>query len=250
MEILDLFAGIGGFSLAAHWMGWSTAAFVEQDVSCQEHLKKRFGREVEIYGDIRQFSAESFRGVDIVTGGFPCPAFSQSGKRGGFEQDDLFFELLRVVQECSPRWFVLENVEGITKWIPQIRAEVEALGYEYTDAIFDARDFGVAQMRRRYFAVCFRGGNGSDSQPIRRIQRDEGAGIYGLQPYSPNTERRWSPTIKTKDEWRAICSNAVRRGEVDGIPRRMDRMKQLGNSIVPQIAYEIFKAINLTKRTI
>lgn len=243
MRVLDLFAGIGGFSLAAHWMGWKTVAFVERDKACQKVLAKRF-EGVPIYEDVRDVSGESFRGiVDIVTAGFPCPAFSRAGKRGGFEQDDLFFEAIRVATESECRWIVFENVEGIRPWIPEVRATIQTAGYEFTDAIFDGTDFGVAQLRRRYFAVCFRRGNGTDSQPVRRIQRNESAGIHGLQPYAPNAERRWTPTIKTKDEWRTICSDAVRVRDLNGIPGRMDRLKQLGNSINPQLAFEIFKAI-------
>ena len=78
MVLLDLFAGIGGFSLAAHQLGWTTAAFVERDEFCQKVLRKNFPG-VEIYDDITTFSGESFRGrCDIVTGGFPLSAVQQS----------------------------------------------------------------------------------------------------------------------------------------------------------------------------
>jgi DNA (cytosine-5)-methyltransferase 1 len=78
MRVLDLFAGIGGFSLAAHWMGWQTVAFVEKEKFCQKVLAKNFPG-VPIHGDIFDFDGKPLRGtVDLVCGGFPCQPFSAS----------------------------------------------------------------------------------------------------------------------------------------------------------------------------
>lgn len=108
MRLLDLFAGIGGFSLAAHWMGWETAAFVEKETFCQKVLRKNFGQGIEIHDDIFEFSGRPFRGaVDIITGGFPCQPFSAAGKRKGRNDErHLFPEMLRVISEVKPRWVV------------------------------------------------------------------------------------------------------------------------------------------------
>lgn len=119
MRVLDLFSGIGGFSLAAHRMGWQTAAFVEKEPFCQKVLAKNF-KGVPIYGDIFEFDGKPFRGaVDIVCGGFPCQPFSAAGKRGGVKDERyLFPETLRVIAEVAPAWVVLENVAGLIS-IPQ-----------------------------------------------------------------------------------------------------------------------------------
>jgi len=79
MKVLDLFAGIGGFSLAAHWIGWETIGFVEQNKDCHKVLRQ-FGDKIPIYGDIRDFTGTRGQ-ADIITGGFPCQPFSTAGKR-------------------------------------------------------------------------------------------------------------------------------------------------------------------------
>lgn len=113
--VLDLFSGIGGFSYAAHKLGWQTAAFCEKEKFCQQVLAKNFPG-VPIYDDVYTFPSESFRGrIDVLTGGFPCPPFSQAGKRLGVNDERyLFPEMLRIIREVQPAWFVLENVNGLT----------------------------------------------------------------------------------------------------------------------------------------
>lgn len=114
MRHLDLFSGIGGFALAARWMGWETVQFVELDKFCQRVLEKNFPG-VPIHGDIKTFDGTRFRGaVDIVTGGFPCQPFSTAGKRKGKADDRyLWPEMLRVIGEARPTFVVGENVAGI-----------------------------------------------------------------------------------------------------------------------------------------
>ena len=103
MKVLDLFAGIGGFSLAAHWMGWQTVAFVEKEPFCHKVLRKNFGQEIEIHDDIFNFDGRSLRGaVDIITGGFPCQPFSAAGKRKGRNDErHLFPQMLRVISRSA-----------------------------------------------------------------------------------------------------------------------------------------------------
>ena len=150
---IDLFSGIGGFSLAAGWAGFETIAFCENEPYCQEVLKARFGGHVtdsdgertgeqgeDVHGggesqtirgvglrdvpdtenripivpDIRNFDGTKFRGATLLTGGFPCQPFSVAGKRGGKEDDRyLWPEMLRVIKEAQPTWIVAENVTGI-----------------------------------------------------------------------------------------------------------------------------------------
>lgn len=154
MRILDLFSGIGGFSVAGHTLGWETAAFVERDKFCQAVLRSRFGAElvgdvennadgvceqaahtptgIPIYDDITTFSGGAFRGrCDIVTAGFPCQPFSAAGQRRG-DTDDRFLwpETVRIVSEARPEWCVFENVAGLLSMVESdtlSELEIEAL---------------------------------------------------------------------------------------------------------------------------
>ena len=246
MNHLSLFTGIGGLDLAAEWAGFKTVGQVEIDDYCNKVLQKHWP-DVPRWRDIFELTGEEIKEkcgtVDVISAGFPCPAFSMSGRRGGFEQDRLFYEATRICQEVEPTYIVFENVEGFTKWRDSLHAEVENIGYEWADYVLDARDFGIPQARRRYFAVCFRGRSLHGSQHLRRFQRKEGSDIYGLQPHIENTERRWTPTINSKEEWRSIFASGRKSGTIDGVSNRMDRLKCLGNAVVPQQAYPIFKAI-------
>ena len=114
MNLIDLCGGIGGFSLAGHWLGWKTVTFVEKDPFCQKVLSKNF-LGVPIHNDIYTFSAKPFRGrCDIVTAGFPCQPFSQAGqRRGSNDERYLFPEVLRIIAEAQPTWVLLENVDGL-----------------------------------------------------------------------------------------------------------------------------------------
>ena len=114
-KLLDLFSGIGGFSLGAEANGIPTVAFVEKDPFCQKVLRKHWSN-TPIISDIRTVKGEDYEtdGVTIVSGGFPCQPFSQAGKRKGTDDDRyLWDETLRVVTETKPRWFIGENVDGL-----------------------------------------------------------------------------------------------------------------------------------------
>jgi DNA (cytosine-5)-methyltransferase 1 len=217
-------------------------AFVEQDEYCQKVLKKHWA-DVPIINDIKEFRYDKAETIDLLTGGFPCPAFSRSGKQGGFEQDDLFYELIRVVRESRPTFIIIENVEGVTKWAEEIRYQVKASGYIHEDIILDARDFGIPQARRRYFGLGIQRGKLPSPQYIRRVQGVKSEDIPRIQPNTKNTKRRWTSTIGTKEEWRTIFSNCRRSGTINGIPNRMDRLKALGNAIVPQCVMPIMRVI-------
>ena len=241
MNILDLFSGIGAFSLGFHRASpdFKTIAFCEIDDFASRVLLKHWPNSVN-YTDIRnltykQLCKDGRSKIDVICGGFPCPAFSRSGKQGGFAQDDLFYELLRLIKECNPKYIVLENVEGITKWAEEIRREIKAIGYEYEDAILDARDFGIPQARRRYFGIGVRNGVLPSTQHLWGIWGIKSESLYGIQSYITNSERWGSHSISTKEEWRNVFSNCKSSGIIDGVPDRMDRLRCLGNSICPQI---------------
>lgn len=160
VKILDVFAGIGGFSLAAHWLGWQTVAFVEKDEFCQKVLRKNFG-DIPIYDDIRTFSGKPFRGrVDIITGGFPCQPFSVAGnQKGSSDERHLFPEMLRVIGEVEPSWVVAENVRGLLgiesgETFDEICSSLENLGYAVQTFCIPACAVNAPHRRDRLWIVA------------------------------------------------------------------------------------------------
>ena len=115
MKVLDLFSGIGGFSLGLERAGMETIAFCEFDKKAQLVLKKHWP-DVPIYDDVRKLNGRQFEGqsIDLICGGFPCQPFSVAGNRQGKEDDrHLWPEYLRLIQEIRPRWIIGENVTGL-----------------------------------------------------------------------------------------------------------------------------------------
>lgn len=189
MKILDLFSGIGGFSLAAHWLGWETIAFVEKDEFCRKVLAKNFPG-VEIYGDITEFSGKSFRGrCDIITGGFPCQPFSQAGKQQGRNDErHLFPQILRVISEVKPRWVVAENVRGLlSNESGQVFAEVitslESEGYEVITFCIPASSVGAPHKRDRLWIIA-----NSDGKRLQGRRSTRNSGVEGCGDRKQKTE--------------------------------------------------------------
>lgn len=168
MRILDLFSGIGGFSLAAHWAGFETAAFCEQDKFCQKVLSKNFPG-VPIFDDIKTLKGDQFNGsIDIVCGGFPCQPWSTAGKRRGAEDDrHLWPEMLRVVREARPRWVIGENVAGIIRMgLDAVLADLEAEGYTCQSFVIPACAKDAQHRRDRVWIVGYSEHNGRASSEV------------------------------------------------------------------------------------
>lgn len=157
----SLFTGIGGFDLAAEWMGWENVFQVEIDDFCQKVLTKNFPN-VERYKDIKEFDGTKYRGaVDIISGGFPCQPFSQAGKRKGTADNRyLWPEMLRIIGEVQPGWVVGENVRGLTNWngglvFDQVQADLEAEGYEVLPFLLPACAVNAPHRRDRIWFVAY-----------------------------------------------------------------------------------------------
>lgn len=165
--LIDLFAGIGGFSYAAHQLGWETLLFCEKDKFCQKVLKKNFG-DVSLIEDVFDVSAKSIRQLGIterpfaVSLGFPCQPFSHAGKREGTKDErHLFPQGLRIISELKPRWVVAENVRGLLsiesgQVFADVISSLEGEGYEVVTFCIPASAVGAPHRRDRLWIVARR----------------------------------------------------------------------------------------------
>lgn len=161
MKHIGLFEGIGGFSLAARWMGWETVAWCEWNPVCQRVLKYHFP-EAEAYGDITKTDFTKYADqIDILTGGFPCQPYSLAGKRKGKDDErHLWPQMLRAIREIRPRWVVGENVFGLINWdggvvFHEVQTDLEAAGYEVWPYVLPACAVNAPHRRDRVWFVAY-----------------------------------------------------------------------------------------------
>ena len=181
MKLLDLFSGIGGFSLGAEYNNIKTVGFVEKDAYCQKVLQKHWP-DVPILGDIRDVKRDTFESVDIVSGGFPCQPFSVAGKQRGTDDDRyLWDETIRVVSLYKPRWFVGENVEGLVNIqngvvLRQVQDDLEKEGFEVQCGIIPASGIGAWHQRKRVWIIAYSNSNRESrrSQYVQQGSRELG----------------------------------------------------------------------------
>ena len=182
---LDLFSGIGGFALAAHWAGFQTVQFVENEPYCQKVLQKNFPG-VPIHGDIHEFKANKYLGIRLLTGGFPCQPYSQAGKRRGSEDDRAIWpQMFRIVCECRPDFILGENVVGIVQMeLDNVLSDLEGEGYTCQSFIIPACAKDARHRRDRVWILAHSkhgsdrtiGGEESKKNCIQGISRSEGCG--------------------------------------------------------------------------
>ena len=259
LKLLDLFSGIGGFSLGFEKTGgFETIAFCEKDKFCQKVLAKHWNN-IKIYDEIRNLKGIQ---ADVITGGFPCQPFSVAGKRKGTDDDRyLWDETLRVIADTKPKWFVGENVEGIVnisegKVLQQIQKDLETEGFKVQCLIIPASGVGAWHQRKRVWIIGCNVSNSNANlrgrwRAIKQSGENEVRRIYSSKEEQAKDDLRSKAvgcdalSEQTKSWWQTqfeIC------GVPNGISYELDkdranRIKALGNSIVPEIAYEIAKAI-------
>jgi len=176
MKMLDLFSGIGGFSLAGEWSGFETVGFCEIDKYCQKVLKKNFP-DVPIFDDIRKLSRSDIDGaVDVITGGFPCQPFSVAGRKKGTQDDrDLWPQMFRVIKEFKPTWVIGENVANfVSMAFKRTKTDLESEGYEVQPFIIPACGVGARHRRDRVWIVGYSKHNGLNSAKQRLICQNNG----------------------------------------------------------------------------
>lgn len=240
----SLFTGIGGFDLAAENVGFTNIWCCEIDSYCQSVLRQNFSHN-DVYGDIIELSNPEY--VDVLSGGFPCQDISNAktwssnekfkgngikGKRSG-----LWHEFARIIEEVKPKYVVIENVPALTKkGFEKVLYDLAVIGYDAEWTIISAAEFGAPHLRKRLWIVAY---------PIGFGWSDKGI-IFSSE---------FRETISQSPKWessRTICRNNKKKtlsksfGIHDGISRKLDdaqRIKGLGNAIVPDIAEFIFTRI-------
>ncbi len=234
MKTLDLFSGIGGFSLAATWC-WKDEleikGFVEIDKFCQKVLKKHWP-DVSIYDDIFKVKGDEFGTVELVTGGFPCQPFSVAGRQRGKSDDRyLWPEMLRICEIVKPQWIIAENVYGIIsldngKTLEELCISLENAQYRPEIFIIPACASGAWHRRDRIWILAH-----SNKMGFNQNSRD---GFEQSNQYMENVTRQWDKDWRNESTIYRNCN---------GLSNRLDRIGALGNAIVPQIAYIIMQQI-------
>jgi DNA (cytosine-5)-methyltransferase 1 len=288
----SLFSGIGGFDLAAEWMGWENIFHCEWMPFPRQVLHYHFPKSIS-YEDITKTDFTIHRGsIDILTGGFPCQPYSQAGKRLGKEDErHLWPHMLRAIQEIEPTYVVGENVRGIVNWnggvvFEEVCADLESCGYEVQPILLAAAGVGAPHKRERVWFIA------TNTNSIRQHEREcdnevntSKGGINALNDINANVEQRTSSnpnneglqrgeingnfrekererefyrdiTRQVCNKWENFPTQSPICGGDDGLPTKLDgitfpkwraeSLKGYGNAIVPQVAYQIFKAIENT----
>ena len=234
MRHLDLFSGIGGFALAARSVGWETVGFCEIDSYCQKVLRKHWP-DVPIHGDV-----ETFDGIeaDIITGGFPCQDVSLAGPRAGLNgaRSGLWAEFARLIRKLRPRYVVVENTPGLLSLgMGTVLGDLAESGY---DAEWCCLPTGLnhGHRRERIWIVAYPLQSRLSQRRNAEPHRGDEAHIF--------TRERFASLFEVSVPAQKWADRSLLRRGVSRIPGRVDRVKALGNAIVPAVAEAIFRAID------
>ena len=268
MKVLDLFSGIGGFSLGLDRAGMETVAFCENDKFCQKVLAKHWPN-VPVHNNIEELDGREYKGtVDLVCGGFPCQPFSVAGQQRGKEDDRaLWPEMLRVIREVEPAWVIGENVSGIIHMeLDNVLSDLEGAGYSCQTFVIPACAVDAKHRRDRVWIIASHTNfnskpDGSQYEAERSGQldvadaeclRQQGQGEHehsGNQEAHRERQASHALDVGFREKRR---SQPRMGGMVDGVSRWMDepegiprvigkvpdrvhRLKALGNAVVPQV---------------
>lgn len=247
LKVLDLFSGIGGFSLGLERTGgFETVAFCEIDPFCRERLSIHWPK-VPCYDDVRSLTADRLAGdgigpIDIITGGFPCQDISIAGRKAGLEgsRSGLWSEIVRLAGELRPKHIIVENVANLLDgpserpgaWFGRVLCDLAELGFDAEWENIPASAVGAHFPGERVWIIA---------------SRPEAGGLRweGCWPASLGADQ-WG-----RDEFERLVRLSIRNGIPagslgrisDGLPNRLDRLHALGNAVVPQIPELIGNAI-------
>jgi DNA (cytosine-5)-methyltransferase 1 len=244
LKHLDLFSGIGGFSLAAQWVcGIQTTQFVEINRWCRILLNQNFPG-IPTHDDIATFT--SHRGeFDLFTGGFPCQDLSVAGNQKGIQtgtRSGLFFEIVRLICECRPRYVLLENVPALLssnggRDMGTVLWELSQLGYDAEWQIISANALGANHTRERLWIIAY---PNSVGYAVSEWEKRGAVQEWGMVS-SDFKREKLRPSYQRNELSKSPRSGTIAQSprRDDGLPKGVDvdeRLKALGNSIVPHCA--------------
>lgn len=241
---LSLFTGIGGLDLAAEWAGFQTVGQCEWAEYPIKVLEKHWSH-VERWKDIHDLSANEFyrrTGIEkgklaCISGGFPCQPHSVAGlRRASLDERDLWPEYRRIVDEIRPKWVVAENVRGLLssesgRFFRGILRDFANLGYDVGWCCYRAADVGAIHARERVAIIAHTNSERLEGMCKRSVYRRE----QQTYEYSGREIENWK-RLSNLYEPKLLRSH-------NGVPNYVDRIKCLGNAVVPQQFYLIFKTI-------
>jgi DNA (cytosine-5)-methyltransferase 1 len=226
LNVLSLFAGIGGIDLGLERAGMTTVGQVELDTYCRQVLARHWPevpRHDDVTTAIEWWRSQHRPHVNVIAGGYPCPAFSQAA-RGRNVAPDLWPHMRDIVDALRPDYVLLENVAAhLGRGFKGVLADLHAIGFDAEWSVVTACSVGASHTRRRLFAVAY-------------PHRDR-------EPMFPlDGEVAWLPTVAGhRGHWGIPTADDVRAD--DGVPDRVDRLRTLGNAVVPDVAEHIGRLI-------
>ena len=223
MNELALFAGAGGGILGGHLLGWRTVCAVEWEQYPASVLCARQNDGLlppfPIWDDVQTFDGKPWRGiVDVVSGGFPCQAYSKAAA-GRNTADDLWSEMRRIVADVAPRYVFAENVSRVA--IDQAANDCESMGYKTKALPISAKDLGADHIRERFWLLAYSDNDGELLQSIN-------AEASELQELGKSVWKNYPESLRM----------------VNGLDCRMDRLKAIGNGQVPLCAAEAWRILS------
>jgi DNA (cytosine-5)-methyltransferase 1 len=230
MVVLDLFSGIGGFSLGLERAGMRTAAFCEIDPKARLVLRKHWP-DVPIFEDVAALTAADMpEKIDVICGGFPCQDISLAGKGAGLagERSGLWFQFHRLISEIRPSWVIIENVSALrSRGLDVILGGLAALGYDAEWHCIPAAAVGAPHRRDRVWIIAYPQRSGFRPEEPRHGTLRRVGGEFQPFPW----DRGWESALREF------------RGMDDGLSYGVDRVDTLRNAVVPQIPEIIGQAI-------
>jgi len=223
LQLVSLFAGVGGFDIAAERSGIDPIVACEIDPQARGVLQHRFPNTILI-NDVKDVTGDKLRehGLDprrtVITGGFPCQDLSVAGKQAGLEggeRSSLFFEIVRILREFNPQWFILENVPGLLsskggRDMGIVVGELAELGYSFAWRVLDAQNFGVPQRRRRVFIVGHFGADETRAEQVLFESKGSGRNLEAGQPQGQNATGNAAPSVDESKPFVKIVSSGAR----------------------------------------
>jgi DNA (cytosine-5)-methyltransferase 1 len=261
LRVLDLFSGIGGFSLGLERAGMETVAFVEREPFCQKVLAKHWP-EIPIYDDVQQYRGDEHE-CDVVCGGFPCQDISLAGRGAGLagERSGLWREMARIIGVARPQYVIVENVAALLgRGLGDVLGDLATLGFDAEWHCIPASAVGAPHRRDRVWIVAYSKGERSEKARQHSQRPTERASRCGtILAYANFTGQADGKRREESAECERVRTANYGRGAgrwlgqwpaeppvgrvVDGVPGWMDRVGALGNAVVPQIPEIIGRSI-------